>query len=160
MNRSRPAPIFPLFRGETDKLKVMLVEEVGGAVWTCRPCQSRDSVDDQIKLVFARPQSLVSLLDFLQSFLECRACLHPFGDVHIGPDKFYEVARLVQDRMPGGMDVLDCSIGENNSVVRGIICFLDFGSFEEFPHALLVFRMTSAKPQCKVRLILIRFDAV
>ena len=160
MNGNRPAPIFHLFRGETDKLKVMLVEEVGRAVWTCRPCQGRDSVDDQIKIVFACPQGLVSLLDFLLSFLECRACLHPFSDVHVGPDKFYEVAGLVQDRMPGGMDVLDFSIGENNSVVRVIICFLDFGSFEEIPHALLVFRMTSAKPQFKVRRILIRFDAV
>src|SRR5260370_18870938 len=82
------------------------------------------------------------------------------GDIHIRPDKCYDVARLIQGRMPDSVDVLGDSIGKNNAVVCGIVCFLDFGPFEELQHALLVLEMGSAKPQIKGRRLLIRFDAV
>ena len=65
---------------------------------------------------------------FPDSILACA-----FSDIHGGPDKFYELARLVQNRMPDGMDVLDGSVGKNNTVVRFIICFLDFGLFQRVP---------------------------
>src|ERR1700741_1612063 len=85
--------------------------------------------------------------------------LFALGDIHSGPDKFYEVARLVQDRMPGSMEVLDGSIGKNNAIVRVIVCFLDYGFFKEFLNALLVLDMISAKPKFNGRRILIRLDA-
>src|SRR6202453_125137 len=44
-------------------------------------------------------------------------CLSPLGDIHSGPDKFNKVARLVQDRMPDRMEVLDSSIGKNDSIL-------------------------------------------
>src|ERR1700691_6442714 len=44
--------------------------------------------------------------------------LLPPGGIYSCPDKFYEVARLVQDRMPDRMEVLDSSIGKYNSVLH------------------------------------------
>src|SRR5260370_12491871 len=41
-------------------------------------------------------------------------CLLCGGDVHRGPYKFYEVSPLVQDRIADYVEVLDCSLGENN----------------------------------------------
>src|SRR6202022_2690419 len=73
-------------------------------------------------------------------------CFLALGDIHNGPDKLYELARLVQDGMAYSMEMLDRPIGNNNAVVRLIICFLDFGCFKEFPDALLVVGMISAKP--------------
>jgi hypothetical protein len=61
--------------------------------------------------------------------------------------------------MPDGMDVLDGSVGKNNTVVRFIICFLDFGSFKELKNALLVLGMISAKSKFSGRRILICLDA-
>ena len=92
MKRNRPAPIFHLFRGETHIIKVMLVEELGRTVWTRRPHQRGNRVDDEVKIVFPRPQGLIPLLDFLQGILECRPGLHLFGDIHSRSDKFHEVA--------------------------------------------------------------------
>src|ERR1700730_16750852 len=43
------------------------------------------------------------------------------GNIYRRPDKFYEVARLVQDRMADRMEVLDDSVGEDHTVVRSII---------------------------------------
>ena len=45
--------------------------------------------------------------------------------------------------MPNSMEVLDASIGENDAVVRSVVCFLDFGSFEKFPNALSVLGVIS-----------------
>ena len=45
------------------------------------------------------------------------------------------------------MEVLDGSVGKNNAVVRFIVCFLDFGLFEEFLNAFCVLRMISIKPK-------------
>jgi len=57
-------------------------------------------------------------------------CLLCDRNVHRRPDKFYEVSRLVQDRMADNMDVLDGSVGKNNTVVRLITGFLNFASFK------------------------------
>src|ERR1700733_10687870 len=81
------------------------------------------------------------------------------GDIHNGPDKLYELARLVQDGMAYSMEVLNRSIGKNNAVVRFTICFLDFGFLKELPNALMVVGMISAKPKFCGRRILIRLDA-
>src|SRR6202008_4414229 len=81
------------------------------------------------------------------------------SDIQGGPDKFSDLARLVQNRMPDGTEVLDGSVGKNDTVVRFIICFLDFGSFKELPNALLVVGMISAKPKFCGRRIFIRLDA-
>src|SRR5271155_4033680 len=101
-------------------------------------------------------QNLTELCFLLPDFIFRLLAL---GDIHSGPDKFYELARLVQDRMPDSMDVLDGSVGKNNAVVRFIICFLDFGSLKELLNALLVVGMISAKPKFSGRRILIRVDA-
>src|ERR1700757_2976470 len=106
----------------------------------------RDSIGNATKFVLILPNLLLRLF--------------ALGDIHIGPDKFYELAQLVQDGMPDGIEVLDGSIRKNNAVVRGVVCFLDCGPFEEFQHAPLVFGMISAKPKVRRRRILIRFDAV
>src|ERR1700733_3092595 len=58
--------------------------------------------------------------------------------------------------MPGGMEVLDGSIGKNNAVLCVIVCFLGSGSFKELPNALLILGMISAQPKFKSRCILIR----
>src|SRR3984893_8129862 len=94
-----------------------------------------------------------------KSFLQFNPGLCLFGDIYCGPNKFHEVARLVQDRMPDSMEVLDGSIGKNNAVVCVIVCFLDFGSFKEFLNALLVLEMISAKPKFRGRRILARLHA-
>jgi hypothetical protein len=57
------------------------------------------------------------------------------------------------------MEVLDSSVGKNNAVVRFIVCFLDFGLFEEFLNAFCVLRMISIKPEFSGRLNLIGSDA-
>src|SRR5258708_4710816 len=46
------------------------------------------------------------------------------GDIHRGPDKFHEVARLVQDRRADNMEALDGTVGENNAVCGPIIGLL------------------------------------
>ncbi len=82
-----------------------------------------------------------------------------FGDIHRGPDKFYEVARLVQDSMLYNLEVLDGSVGKNNAIVRFIISFLGFPSFKKFLSAFPVLRMNPVKPKSCVRGILIRAAA-
>src|SRR5437899_2885717 len=57
-------------------------------------------VNELSQLSFALPDLLFRLL--------CS------GNIHRGPDKFYDVARLVQDRMADRMQVLDGSVGKNN----------------------------------------------
>src|SRR6201986_1872973 len=102
------------------------------------------------------------LLRFSQITLtppEFAFCFLALGDIHNGPDKLYELARLVQDGMAYSVEMLDPSIGKNNAVVRFIIGFLDFGSFKELPNAFLVVGMISAKPKICGRQILIRLDA-
>src|ERR1700747_393396 len=106
----------------------------------------RDSIGNAAKFVLILPNLLFRLF--------------ALSDIHIGPDKFYEVAQLVQDGMPDGMEVLDGSIRKNNGVVLGIVLLRDFGPFEEFQYALLVLGMISAKPEFRRRRILIRFDPV
>jgi hypothetical protein len=69
------------------------------------------------------------------------------GNIHHGPDKLYELARLVQYGMAHSMEMLDRSIPKDNAVVRFIISFLDFGSLKELLNALLVVGMISAKPK-------------
>jgi len=64
----------------------------------------RYGVDNAAKFMRILPDFLLRLL--------------ALGDIHRGPDKFYEVARLVQDRTPDGMEVLDNSIGKNDSVLH------------------------------------------
>src|SRR5271154_6524355 len=62
MKRNGPPPILGLFRGETHKIKVMLVKEIGRTVWTSRPRQRGDRADDQVKIMFACPQVLLGPL--------------------------------------------------------------------------------------------------
>ena len=52
------------------------------------------------------------------------------GDIHRSPNKFYEIARLVQDRLTDNVEALDGSVGKNNTVVRLITGFLNFASFK------------------------------
>src|SRR5947209_1409301 len=85
------------------------------------------------QITFAPPQGLFRLL--------------ALGDIYNGPAKFYEVARLVQDRMPERMEVLDGSIRKNNAVLRVKVCFLDYASIKELLNALVVLGMSSAKPK-------------
>src|SRR5260370_33426547 len=82
------------------------------------------------------------------------------GDVHRGPDKFYEVARLVQDRMADSVEVLDRSVRKNNAVVHLKLGFLDFGSFKKVHNALPVLRMEPTKEEFRVRCLIIRLDDV
>src|SRR4029077_6459814 len=85
------------------------------------------------------------LLDFLESFLQFNPGLRLFGDIYCGPNIFHEVARLVQDRMVDTMEVLDASIGKNNSVVHVPVCFLNSGSFIEFVKSIAIFRVHQSK---------------
>src|ERR1700730_13620140 len=82
------------------------------------------------------------------------------GDVHRGPDKFYDVARLVQDRMANRVEVLDRSVRENDAVVHLKLCFLDFGSFKNVHNALPILRMEPTKEEFRVRWVIIRIDVV
>src|SRR5579862_3954721 len=97
--------------------------------------------------------------NLFKSLLQFNPALSLFGDIDCGPDKFREVARLVQDRMPDSTEVLDRSIGKNNAVLRVIVGFLVYGSFEEFLNACLVLDMISAEPEVNCRRILVRLDA-
>src|SRR5258708_1118488 len=82
-----------------------------------------------------------------------------FGDIHRGPDKFYELARLVQDGMAYNKEVLDGSAGKNNAVVCPIIGLLNFGSFNKFPNDLPILRMNPINPQFTIQAILTRAAA-
>src|SRR5258706_13442636 len=77
-----------------------------------------------------------------------------FGNIHRGPDKFYELARLVQDGMAYNKEVLDGFAGKNNAVVCPIIRLLNFGSFNKFPNGLPVLRMNPINPEFSVQEIL------
>ena len=112
------------------------------------------------------PESLILIVktvfqafNLFESFLQFNPGLRLFGDIDCGPDKFHEVARLVQDGMPDSMEVLDGPIGKNNAIVRVIVFFLDCGSFKEFLNAFCVLRMISIKPKFRGRHTLIRLDA-
>src|SRR5271154_591506 len=58
VDRSRPVPVLRLFRREACVVKVVLVEELGGAIRTRRPCQRGNGVDDQLEVTFTRAQSI------------------------------------------------------------------------------------------------------
>src|SRR6267143_4206700 len=91
-----------------------------------------------------------------QRFFRLLCC----GDVYRGPDKFYELARLVQDRMANRVEVLDRSVRKNNAVVHLKLGFLDFGSFKKVHNALPVLRMEPTKEEFCVRCVIIRLDVV
>src|SRR5437016_1135818 len=82
------------------------------------------------------------------------------GDVDRGPNKFYEVARLVQDRTANRVEVLDCSVRKNNAVVHLKLGFLDFGSFKKVHNALPILRMERSKEEFRLRWVIIRLDVV
>src|SRR3984957_15122465 len=82
------------------------------------------------------------------------------GDVHRGPDKFYEVARLVQDRMADRVKVLDRSVRKNNAIVHLNLDLLEFGSCKKVPTALRVLRTDPTKEEFRVRCVIIRLDTV
>src|SRR5258705_8989507 len=98
-------------------------------------------------------KTVFQAFNLFKSFLQFNPGLRLFSDIDCGPNKFYEVARLVQDRMPDSMEVFDGSIGKNNAIVRVIVCFQDSGSFKEFLNALPVLEVISAKPKVKSRRI-------
>src|SRR5216684_2340487 len=91
-----------------------------------------------------------------QRFFRLLCC----GDVDRGPDKFYEVARLVQDRMADGVEVLDRSVRKNNAVVHLKLGFLDFSSFKKVHNALPVLRMEPTKEEFRVRCVIVRLHVV
>src|SRR3984885_3028048 len=78
-----------------------------------------------IQTASAAPQHRLQLPCGVQNLTELHFVFADFvfrllalGDIYSCPDKFYEVARLVQDRMPDRMEVLDSSIGKSNSILH------------------------------------------
>ena len=82
-----------------------------------------------------------------------------FGDIRRGPEKLYDVARLVQDRMADSVEVLDGSITRNNAIVRFIISFLDSSSFIDLLNYGPVLRMNPVKEEFSPRRVVIGLDA-
>jgi hypothetical protein len=117
----------------------------------------RNSIRPNFGDVYRREIEELSRFTFALSELLFR--LLALCDIHNGPDKLYELARLVQDGMAYSVEMLDVSIGKNNAVVLVKVCFLGYGSIKELPNALLVLEMSSAKPKFSGRRILIRLDA-
>src|ERR1700677_756027 len=105
------------------------------------------------------PKLCLLRLYLLKRSLQSRSRFVLLGDIHHRSDKFYEVVFRIDDRMSDRMEELDSSVGKNNAVVRFIVCFLDFGPFEEFLNAFRVLRMISIKPKFSGRLNLIGSDA-
>src|ERR1700692_3413845 len=81
------------------------------------------------------------------------------GDIHRGADKFYEVTRLVQDRMAYNMKMLDSSVGKNNTLVHFVLGLLIFAFFSTFQNPLPILGMKPAIPKFSIRRILIRAAA-
>jgi len=61
--------------------------------------------------------------------------------------------------MADNVEVLDGSVGKNNTMVYLMIGFLDFAFFKKFLNALPVLTMNPAKVEFSTRRILARFDA-
>src|SRR5580658_7636090 len=96
--------LLPLFNRKTAELEDGLVG-----------IQTASVVPQHKQKLWRGVQNLTELHFLLPDFVFRLLAL---GDIDSCPDKFYEVARLVQDRMPDRMDVLDSSIGKNNSVLH------------------------------------------
>src|ERR1700720_1169218 len=88
---------------------------------------------------------VLQAFNLFKSFLQFNPGLHLFGDIYCGPNKFHEVARLVQHRMSESMEVLDGSARKNNAVVRFIVCLLDSGSFKEIVKSVAIFHVHQSK---------------
>jgi hypothetical protein len=74
----------------------------------------RTSIRPKFSDVHGREVKKLSELSFALPDLRFRLlCL---ADIHRGPNKFFEVARLVQDRMADNAEVLDGTVGEKNAV--------------------------------------------
>ncbi len=62
MDGSRPAPTGGLFQRNTDEVQIVLVEELGTAIWTRRPGQRRNRVDDELETASPAGESLLGTL--------------------------------------------------------------------------------------------------
>src|SRR6267154_2872965 len=91
-----------------------------------------------------------------QRFFRLLGC----GDVDRRPDKFYELAGLVQDRTADRVEMLDRSVRKNNAVVHFKLGFLDFGSSKKVHNPLPILRMEFAKKEFRVRWVIVRLDVV
>jgi len=117
----------------------------------------RTSIRPKFGDVHGREVKKLSELPFALPNLRFR--LLCVGDIHRGPNKFFEVARLVQDRMADNMEVLDGTVGKNNAVVCLIIGLLPFASFKHLLNGPSVLRMNPVKPKFSGRHIVIRTAA-
>jgi hypothetical protein len=57
---SCPAPTARLFRRKADEVQKVLVEELGASIESRRPGQRRNRVDDELEIMLARRESLLS----------------------------------------------------------------------------------------------------
>src|SRR6202011_5563361 len=74
--------------------------------------------------------------------------------------KFYEIARAVQDRMAGGVEVFDRSVRKDNAVFNLEVGFLVFGSLKNTHDALAVLGMKLTKKEFCVGGVIFRPDVV
>ena len=77
---SRPAPTARLFRRKADEVQIVLVEELGASIWTRRPGQRRNRVDDELEIAFARAERLLGTLPLV----DVRQQHAPANDVAAG----------------------------------------------------------------------------
>src|SRR5215831_18775255 len=65
MRRFRPHPAGSLFRGHARIIEPALINKNGRAIWTSRPCKSRDRVKDRPKFALTCSQSLFCLFTII-----------------------------------------------------------------------------------------------
>src|SRR5438132_8781069 len=68
---SHPAPIPRLLRGEAYEVQVVLVEEFGVSIWSGRPRQRWNRIDDQFQIAFPAPERLLRALSRVDVGMQC-----------------------------------------------------------------------------------------
>ena len=68
-------------------------------------------------------QLIFQTLDFFKRLLQLGSRAVVFGDIYCGPDKFHDVAALVQDGTADTADVFDRSVWKNNPIIFLTISF-------------------------------------
>src|SRR5277367_1193444 len=87
------------------------------------------------------------LTDLCLLFPDLSFCDLAFSDIDHGPDKFPDVARLVQNWVTNVVDVLDRSVRENDSVVRFEVSLRQIRPFVVFRFNRPILRMNPAKKE-------------
>ena len=104
-------------------------------------------------------ESVFQALDLFEGALQPGPRLPLFGDVRDGADKLDELAAVIRHRVTDGVEMLECSVGKNDPVVRLVGGSPGLGLREEVSNALPVVGMNPHEDELGSRRVLIWCDA-